>query len=131
MADRKKTLRALQLVTSELRVVELDFPATYFATLIFVALHIEKRGENPSLSDIADGTGLSRPAMSRIVQSMGNRRMGRTQVHEERPANSRPSLGLLERLPDTFDLRVIRAGLTPKGKALLDRIASHIESLED
>jgi DNA-binding MarR family transcriptional regulator len=110
-------IRSLELLFSELRAIESDFPASYAATLVYVAKCAEA-GTNPTLSDIADNVGIARPAMSRAVLAMSERR-GRGEVR----AGTRKALGLLERLMDAQDYRMVRVRLTPKGKGLANRMA--------
>lgn len=116
--------RALEVIFNELRVIETDFPASYASVLLHVARAEASGAGHPSVSEIGDTLGLSRPTASRIVLSMSNRRLGRSKPGEERPDGARKSLGLFERLPDPVDLRVTRVRLTPKGKGLVTRLTA-------
>lgn len=121
-----KKLRPIKKLLNELRAVEADFPASYTAVLLAVAELQHRDGVGPSLSEVGDVVGLSRPTVGRIVQALSNRRLGRSKPGEEKPAGGRQALGLLERRPDDIDLRMIRAELTPRGSALLHRMIDHI-----
>lgn len=117
-----KALRALEIIVNELRVIEVDFPASYAAVLLFVATQEKFTKTFPTVSEVSDNLGLSRGTGSRIVLSMADRRLGKSRIGDDRPSGSRQSLGLLERFPDGTDLRMIRVRLTPKGKGLMNRL---------
>lgn len=115
-------------IANEFRVVEEDFPVSYMAVLAYIARHELSKGELPNQSDVCNMTGIGKPGMSRIVRALSSDRMGSTQVGEERPPGSRPSLKLVERLTDPEDTRMVRLRLTPKGRALLGRVADIINT---
>lgn len=120
------SLRVLMSVTDELRSIEADFPATYAAVFYFVA-HFEQRNRvGPSVGEIADGVGLSRPAVSRIAQALSDRRLGRSRGNEKRPEAGRKPLGLLERGSDEVDQRVKRITVSAKGRKLLSSLSAHM-----
>ena len=116
-------LRIIGRVVNEFRIIESDLPASYMVVLVYIARHEAERGEYPNSADIADHTGIARPSMSRILRALGDQRMGKTPIGEERPDGSRPSLRLIEKMPDPVDLRMIRLRLTQKGRSLLTRVA--------
>lgn len=133
ISKKLEKLRALERVNNELRVFEPDFPASYLAAFLYVARKEANGGSNPSatVSEIADNTGIGRPQMSRIILSLSDRRLGGSKAGTKRPAGSRKALGLLRRIPDEHDLRVIRVSLTQKGQALSTRILAHLEGLSE
>jgi DNA-binding MarR family transcriptional regulator len=126
MTDTEE-LKALGRIMNELRAIEPDFPASYGAVLIYVKKHHETHGEWPSIAEVADNTGMARPNMSRTVQTLGDRRLGKSRIGDERPANARKSLKLVERIHDDRDLRMIRVKLSPKGLALINRMTEHLQ----
>lgn len=119
-------LRAMGLVVNEFRAIEPDFPASYGAIIFYTARHHLERGEWPTITEIADNLGITRPTMSRAIQTLSDRRLGKTKVGEERPSGARKSLGLVERVPDAQDFRVTRVTLTAKGKGLIARVSDHL-----
>lgn len=112
-----KAIRSLELMFSELRSIEADFPASYAAILVYVAKRTAAGGELPTLSEVADNVGIARPATSRAVLAMSDRRS------RELREGSRKALGLLERMQDAQDYRMVRVRLTPKGAGLVNRLA--------
>lgn len=119
-------LRALGSLITEMRVIESDFPASYAAALIYIARHRTERDEWPSQKEVAANVGISTASISRAMQALGDRRVGRSRVSEERPANARKALKLVEQVPDEFDLRKMRVKLTDKGWGLLSRMSGHL-----
>lgn len=122
------SIRSLRRIVNELRAIEPDFPASYAAVLLYIVLHIETRGEEPNVADIANNTGIHSPSVSRILLTLSDRRLGRSALGEKRPAGSRKALGLVSRNPDPVDLRMIRLSLTEKGKGLVSRMSDNIET---
>lgn len=121
-----KAILSLSRIINELRIIEPDFPASYAAVLLTVAKHIETHGEEPFVGEVADAVGIYRPSMSRIILSMSDRRLGQRRTGDAPAEGSRKALGLLTRTPDSKDLRMIRVGLTPKGRGLVNRLADHL-----
>ena len=126
MTDTAK-LRALARIVQEFRVVEQDLPVSYAAIVVYVASHMERHGEDPSVKDISDALGMVRPSVSRATLALAGRRVGGSKVTEERPEGSRKALGLLERYPDDVDLRMMRCTLSDKGRGLIHRLTDHLE----
>lgn len=124
-----KELRAIENVANELRAIEEDFPASYLAVLTYVAVHERVHKDWPNVADIAEAVGFHRSSVSRIVLTMSDRRKGKNKVGEARPAGGRKALGLLERVPDPVDLRMIRVQVTNKGTSLLRRLSTHMQGL--
>lgn len=116
------TLKTLKRIILQFRSIESDLPMTYAHVFLYVAEHERSRGEAPTITDIAHGTGISSPVVSRITQALGDRRRP---GNASRKPSSRMALQLLERIPDRQDLRVTRWGLAVKGRGLL----SHLEEL--
>lgn len=119
-------LRSLEIAINELRVIEADFPASYAAVLLYVAQQEKLKGVLPTITEVSDNLGLSRASGSRIILSMSDRRLGQSRAAEERPAGARQALGLLDRIPDAHDLRVMRVRLTPRGRGLVTRLLKAI-----
>jgi DNA-binding MarR family transcriptional regulator len=119
----QKDIRALARIANEFRVIEEDFPVSYIAVLAYIARHEVATGDLPNNAEVADNVGIARPTLSRIVRSLSDSRLGSTKPGEDRPEGSRPSLKLVEKLDDPVDHRMNRLRLTPKGRALLVRIA--------
>jgi DNA-binding MarR family transcriptional regulator len=124
-------LRAIENVANELRSIEADFPASYLAVLAYVALHERRHKEWPNIADIADAVGVHRPSMSRTILTMSDRRKGKNRVDEKRPAGARKALGLLKRVPDPVDLRMMRVHITEKGRSLLRRLSNHMHEVNN
>lgn len=82
------------------------FPASYMAAFLLVAANPGK-----PTSEYAKMMGMAQAVGSRLMLEIGPK----TRTGEE-------GLGLIDSAPDPKDLRVKRAYLTPKGKALLRRI---------
>ena len=118
-----RDILAIARIANEFRAVEEDLPVSYVAVLAYIARHELERHEPPNATDVSNSTGIGRPGMSRIIRALSDTRLGSTPVGEERPANSRPSLKLVERHNDPVDHRMVRLKLTPKGRALLGRVA--------
>lgn len=122
----KTALKKLGRIINELRVIEGELPASYAAVLIYVGRHITEHGEEPRLYEVADNVGIIRPSISRIILAMSERRLGGQRIGEERPAGARKALGLLKRIPDPTDLRMVKVGITPKGTGVLNRMVEHM-----
>ena len=120
-------LRSLARIVQEFRVIEPDLPVSYAAIVIYVATHIERHGEDPTVKDISDALGMVRPSVSRATLALAGRRVGGSKVTEERPEGSRKALGLLDRYADDVDLRMMRCTLSDKGRGLINRLADHLE----
>ncbi len=116
-------LRALSRIANEFRTIEEDFPVSYIAVIAYIARHEADKKDLPNNAEVAAHTGISRPSLSRIIRSLSDSRLGSTKPGDERPDGSRPSLKLVEKLDDPVDHRMNRLRLTPKGRALLVRIA--------
>lgn len=82
------------------------FPASYIAAFLLVAV---KPGYGST--DYARDLGLAQAVTSRLMLEIGQKRR-----------TGEDGLGLIDSASDGKDLRVRRAFLTPKGKALLRRI---------
>lgn len=123
---------AIARIANEFRAIEEDLPVSYVAVLAYVARHELAKGEGPNQSEVSNMTGIAKPGMSRIVKALSSERMGATPAGEKRPPGSRPSLKLVDRHTDPTDSRMVRLRLTPKGRALLGRVAdilnTHMET---
>lgn len=120
--SKTAALRTVSRILQEFRVIEPDMPASYAAIVLFVAKFIEDNREDPSIGDISNGLGMTRPSVSRAALALSSRRLGGSRATEERPAGGRKALGLLEREADVRDLRLTRCRLSAKGSALISRI---------
>lgn len=120
-------LRSLARIVQEFRVIEPDLPVSYAAIVIFVAQHRARHDEDPSVKDISDNLGMSRPSVSRATLALSGRRLGGSKATEERPEGSRKALGLLDRYADSVDLRMMRCTLSDKGRGLINRLTDHLE----
>lgn len=121
-----RQLNQLSRIMNELRAIEPDFPASYAAVLLAVAKHIETHSQEPIIAEIADAVGIHKPSMSRIVLSLSDRRLGSSRIADDAEAASRKALGLLTRTPDERDLRMVRVGISQKGKGLLNRLSEYV-----
>lgn len=121
-------VRAIGRIANEFRIIETDFPASYMLVLAYIARHEIERGEYPNSADIADHVGIARPSMSRRMRALGDQRLGARRATDEKPEGARPSLRLVEKMPDPVDLRMVRLRLTPKGRSLLTRIADILDT---
>lgn len=98
----ERLLRAIDVF----REFDTAFPASYMAAFLLVALHPGKGS-----TDYARKLGSAQAVASRLMLEIGPKRR-----------TGEPGLGLIGSEPDTKDLRIRRAFLTPKGKALLRKL---------
>lgn len=116
--SKTAALRTVSRIVQEFRVIEPDMPANYVAIVLFVAKFIEDNHEDPSIGDISNGLGITRPSVSRAALALSSRRLGGSRATEERPAGgaqgSRPSgaRGRLQR-PAAHPLPPVYQGFRP------------------
>ena len=122
----KTGVRRVQRLLDELRVVESDLPISYAVAFVAAYSLGEELGHMPNVQGVCHATGLTRPTMSRILLSLGDRRQANRRLGSAPPEGARKSLGLLERHQDDEDLRMVRYSLTPKGMGLMRRLVSHV-----
>ena len=115
--SKTAALRTVSRIVQEFRVIEPDMPANYVAIVLFVAKFIEDNHEDPSIGDISNGLGITRPSVSRAALALSSRRLGGSRATEETSRGaqgSRPSgaRGRLQR-PAAHSLPPVCQGLSP------------------
>lgn len=120
-------LRVLSRIMQEFRVIEPDLPASYASIIVFVAAHQEQHGEDPSIGDISNSLGMTRPSASRAAAALSDRRLGGTKATKDAPNKGKQALGVLERYKDATDERKTRCRFTQKGTGLITRLKDHLQ----
>jgi DNA-binding MarR family transcriptional regulator len=126
-SQQGKSLRLLQRLSDEWRVMESDMPMSYVVAFYAVANLEATQDRLPNVQDVSHAIGISGPGVSRILLNLSDRRSSNRRVGDPVPSGARKSLGLVERMPDPDDLRMVRYRLTTKGRGLLNRLLGHVE----
>lgn len=104
--------------------LEPDVPISYLRILLYIAAHEKTRNEAPAIVDIVNASRTHKNTISRIIGALSDRRVGGQPVRELGKEGRRLAFGLVERMPDPIDRRIVRVRLSEKGrKALADILA--------
>ena len=100
-------MRRVHRILTIFRTITPTIPVQVVQTLVLVALH-----EGKTLGELATLAGAQNSTMSRHTLDLSDRNR-----------HGKPGHGLIERSKDNADLRATRFTLSPKGHALLNKVA--------
>lgn len=124
----KADVKLLARIANEFRAVETEMPVSYILALALIA-RFEREGlDLPNNAQIADHMGIPRASLSRVVQALGAARRATEKDGDTIKTIRKPGLGLVEKIADPMDQRMVRLRLTKKGNALLTRVADAIHT---
>jgi DNA-binding MarR family transcriptional regulator len=107
MSFTDQHMRRVHRILSIFRTIAPTIPVQVVQTLVLVAMN-----EGKTLGELATLAGAQNSTMSRHTLDLSDRNR-----------HGKPGHGLIERSKDNADLRATRFTLSPKGRALLNKVA--------